>query len=275
MDCATFKELAALFALGALEPAERAACEAHLAAPEHDGCLEVLTKAMASVSSLDDHGATPPPAPRVWSAIAERITPSARRLRAARRRSLVTTALAVACAAALVLVVLNRRHVAGELEATRTQLATRDQTVASAVQRLDACTARVETIEAAERLRNEAVGLLELPGTQLFPLAPEKGHKAAAANAIMHTGLKRAYVVAEGLTTVPDRDYELWVAKGKKVVPAGLVTVDPRGRALVRIDYATLLGDVGAPDAMMITLEPRGGSLGAPGPTVLFGTPRT
>ena len=274
MDCATFKELAALFALGALEPAERSACEAHLALEQHDGCLETLSHAMASVSTLDDQGAVPPPSPRVWSAIAERIAPSARRLRSARRRTQVAAGLALALAAALVFVVLNRWRLGGELEATRLQLATRSETMASATQQRDACLARVEKVEARERLRNEAVSLLELPGTQLFPLAPEKGRNAAA-NAIMHTGLKRAYVVAEGLAVVPDRDYEMWVAKGKKVVAAGLVTVDKSGRAIVRVDYATLLGDVGAPDAMMITIEPRGGSVGAPGPTVLFGTPRT
>lgn len=271
MDCATFQELAALFALGALDPVERGQCEAHFAAAEHDGCLEVLSNAMASISSLDED--CPPPSPRVWAAIAEQIAPAAGRMRVARGRAAVATGLAVACAAALVLVVVSRSRVAGQLEATRTQLAARERAMTAAGQ-VDSCLARIEKIAAEQRLRDEAVSLLELPGTQLFPLASKPG-QAAAANAIMHTGLRRAYVVAEGLTVTPGRDYEMWVAKGKKVVPAGVVAVDVRGRALVRVDYAALLGDAGAPDAMMITLEPHGGPLGTPGPTVLLGAPRS
>ncbi len=264
MDCATFKEMAALFALDALDATERAACEAHLRAAQHDGCIEALSNAMAAVSSLDE---TPPaPPPRVWASIEERIGPSARRLARARRRVWLASGLAVACAAALVLVVISRQQLAGTIDK-------RDQSLAATTRQRDACLIRVEQIEAEKRFRDEAVALLQLRGTQLFPLAAEKGQKAEA-NAIMHTGLKRAFVVAEGLPSLPDRDYEMWVAKGKKVVSAGLVSVDSGGRALVRIDYATLTGD-GAPDAMMITLEPRGGSTGTPGPTVLFGTPRT
>lgn len=272
MDCATFKEMAALLALGALEEKERQACEAHLAEARHDGCVEALAEAMASVSSLDEE--VPSPAPHVWANIAGRIAPSAARLRGVRRRAQWTTALAVACAAALVLALLGRARVAGELAVARDHEAARARTMTSTTAERDACRQEVLQLQAAEKLRNEAVALLELPGTQLFPLAPEKGQRAAS-NVIMHTGLKRAYVIAEGLRVVPDRDYELWVAKGKRVVPAGLVAVGRDGRALVRVDYAALLGDVGAPDAMMITLEPRGGGPTVRGPTVLFGTPRT
>lgn len=275
MDCATFKDLAALFALGALEPAERAACEAHLAStPHHPDCFEALSSAMAGVASLDEEGVSEEPAPHVWAAIERQITPGAQRLRRVRRRTWVATGAALACAAALVLVLVGRRQAEHDLSAARRQLTDRDLTATAAVRERDACLVRVQRVEDAERLRHEAVALLELSGTRLFPLAPEKGRKATA-NAIMHTGVKRAYVVADGLQPVPDRDYEMWIAKGKRVVPAGLVNVDAHGRAVVRIDYAALLGDIGAPDAMMITLEPRGGGPVVRGPTVLLGAPRT
>ena len=42
MTCVEFKEIAALFAAGALDPPERSAAEAHLGEPTHEGCFEVL-----------------------------------------------------------------------------------------------------------------------------------------------------------------------------------------------------------------------------------------
>lgn len=271
MTCASFKEQVALLALGALDDAEHAACAEHLTLPiAHDGCREALLAALAGVDSLDDDA--PPPRAEVWSAIAERIAP-ARSLGRARRLNRVGWGAALVCAAAVVVMLLGRRdrdEVA--LASLRGRLATGEQTTAAAIHDRDACRVRVGELEAQDRLRAEAVGLLELPGTQLFPLAPAKG-RAASANAILHTGVKRAYVIADGLTPAHDGDYEMWIARGNRVLPAGTFAVDAHGRAVVAIDYAQLLD--GAPDTVMITLEPRGGSSVVRGPTILLGNPRT
>jgi anti-sigma-K factor RskA len=280
MDCAAFKETAALFALGGLDASERAACEEHLKQPAHDGCVEALAEAMAAVASIEREAEAP--APRVWSGIASRIAPAAERLRRARRRASVAIAVALACAAALVILFLRGSALQHQVEEARARNVEREQVATSAVRDRDLCLTRVQrlelrsgrTIEDEEKMRREAVSLLELPGTQLFPLAAEKGQKATA-NAIMHTGLKRAYVVADGLAPVRNHDYQMWIAKGKKVVPAGLVHSDEHGRAVIRIDYASLLGEVGAPDAMMITLEPQGGGPVVRGPTILLGAPHS
>lgn len=70
MTCAEFKENVAAFALGALEPDEHAACEAHLAEPRnHEGCLEELRRANETAAMLG--ASLPPAAPseKVWQAI--------------------------------------------------------------------------------------------------------------------------------------------------------------------------------------------------------------
>jgi anti-sigma-K factor RskA len=280
MTCHEFKDLVALFALGGLDPAERAACEAHLQSPgAHDGCLEALGEAMTSVSSLDDN--VPAPPAHVWAKIEHQVGPSARQQRRARRVTFATMGFAAAAVAAIVFVQIRgeRREAPLVAEVETLHVATRhaDEVAASITRERDACRAQLErdVADRVDPLRAEAADLLQLPGTTLFPLGRDKAAAAgASANAIMHTGVKRAYVVADGLTPGVDGDYQMWIAKSSHVVPAGLVHVDPRGRAVVRIDYASLLGDVGAPDAIMITLEPRGGSQVVRGPTILIGSPR-
>jgi anti-sigma-K factor RskA len=268
MDCADFKDLVALFALGALDASERIECEAHLALRiHHDHCAELYAEAMQTVAALGESLPAETPGTHVWAVIERGVRPSAQRVARARRRTAIASGVALACAAGLLFALWLRR---GE----RAELAVAERTMASAMLDRDQCRARVEDLEGKERLRKEAVALLELPGTQLFPLQPQKG-ATAAANAIMHTGVKRAYVITDGLTPLADRDYQMWIAAGKHVVPAGVIRVDGHGRAVVKIEYAALLGPGTTPDAMMVTVEPRGGSAVVSGPTVLLGSPRS
>ena len=274
MNCATFKELAGLLALGGLDAAEREAAERHLGEATHDGCLEALAQAMKGVAAIDAGAPSPPLGAHVWKGIQERLTPSLDALRKARRRTQLAWGVAAMATAAAVLLLVwspGRDRAERELASAQKRQAESEAQLTAATQDREACRARAKLLEDQQRLQREAVSLLELAGTRLHPLPAEKG-QSATANVIIHTGLKRAYVVADGLKPEPNRDYELWLAKGKRVVPAGLMHVDADGRAVVRVDYAVLLGEVGAPDAMMITREPRGGSVGAPGPTVVIGT---
>ncbi len=275
MDCATFKELVGLFALGALTADERAEAEAHLALPQHEGCLEALAEAMqgASVLDGDGHGQGERPAPQVWQLIQQRIAPNAARLRRARRIARMAGAFAAAAALLLAYVVYRPPGLGPALvavESLRRESADKAAALTATTTERDECQKRNQLLEQDQRLPGEAVALLQLAGTRLFPLPAEKG-QTATANVILHSGLKRAFVVTEGLRPVAEHDYELWVAHGKKVVPAGLVHVDAAGRAVARVDYEKLLGDVGAPDAMMITLEPSGGGDVVRGPTIVIG----
>jgi hypothetical protein len=275
MDCAAFKEHAGLFALGSLGHEEHAPCSEHLAALEtHDGCIEALREAMAGVSALDE--VPPPPPAHVWQALEARLPRDGPRLRVVQRRSWAALSVALAAGVAALFLESRVQHLEAQLEEARRTSAVEEQAILAATAARDHCREEVLRLGTSAQLESGAVALLELPGTQLFPLktSKEQATGRAAANAILHTGIKRAYVVAEGLSAVPDHDYEMWVAKGSRVVAAGVMTVDNQGRALMRVDYASLLGDTGAPDAMMITLEPHAGDLQKPGPTVLFGKPR-
>lgn len=74
MNCAEFKENVAAFALDALEPEERAACEAHLASTAtHDGCLEALRRATETAAALGESLPPVRPPDRVWDAITSEV----------------------------------------------------------------------------------------------------------------------------------------------------------------------------------------------------------
>lgn len=277
MNCTEFKEQVALLALGALDASASAACHEHLAEEQHEGCVEALDEAMHAVDSLSEgvHSAAPS---HVWDRINASLVaaPSAGAAvskvasQVWRTRFTYAAAAAVLLAIGTVVAIAAWRDTQSQLSTIASSAKATEQTLASKVQQLENCSRVVDEAEAAAALQREAVALLQLPGTTLFPLKPEKGERATA-NVIIHTGVKRAYVLAEGLKATPQGDYEMWVAKGTRVVAAGVMKVGADGKAVFKVDYAKLLGDLGAPDAMMITLERPGGSETVGGPTVMFG----
>ncbi len=56
MTCAEFKELCGAYALGAVDEHERIACDAHLAAPAHEGCYELLAATHTTVNAIASFG---------------------------------------------------------------------------------------------------------------------------------------------------------------------------------------------------------------------------
>ncbi|HKA86982.1 MAG TPA: anti-sigma factor [Haliangiales bacterium] len=279
MTCAEFKELAALYALGGLDADERAACDAHLAEAKHDGCLQALADASAAIEALGGDLPEVPPGPHVWKGIERRIGLAA--IAPRRRRGVAAVGWVVAAAAAAVAVFLwwdgrgKDREIA-DLHAGQRDLLGRiaeaDKNLAAVGSMRNACLQKLEGLERDLEKRDQAIALLQLPGTQLFALAPGKDTPYQA-NAILHAGVKRAYVVATGLTPVPGKSYQMWVLKGKKAIPAGLIVGDAKGRALGRIDYATFLAE-GVPDAVAVTIEREGGSQTPNLPPILAGGPK-
>lgn len=259
-DCASFKDLAASLALDTLSPSERAEAEAHLLEAQHDGCLETLCSAMDGVAAIGG----PMPPPRVWARIEARVRAS----RPPRRAALSWTGWAVAAALLFVIIGLvarppGRARLEARLGAGEAALT--DVTFTAAQ-----CRTQLRALESQQQTRDEAVALLERAGTRLYPLPATKG-TGAQANAILHTGLERAFVVADGLPAVAEHHYELWIAKGTRIIAVGPVQVDAHGRGVARVDYARLLGEGQLPDAMMITVEARDASATTPGPTVVIG----
>jgi anti-sigma-K factor RskA len=242
VTCADVVALAGAHALGALEPEERAALEAHLAGPgPHEGCREAVDRAAATAAELARALPEVKPDPAVWAAI------EARSGAAPARRPRVGPAgwvAVAAAAAALVVVGIDRRDLRRgreELEQARTEL---------------------RALAGAADLQREALALLDRPGSRVVPLEPQPG-QAGRAVAVVNAAEGRAVVISSSLPPQPGKTYQLWVIRGSGAPrPAGFLTQAAGGAATGEIDRSLLAGT--PPDALAVSLEPEGGS---PSPT--------
>ena len=260
MTCAEFKELVEAYALGVLDPDERAAAEAHLAEREHDGCLAALARFTDAAGLLG--AALPPvtPAPATWEAIVARTSTAAAPRR--RRAALVVPWALVAAAAILVLWLMrDRALMQGELRAAG------ERVHAQSAERAQ-CVADLERWRTDARLQREALALLGQPGSKVVALAPAGG-AATSANVIVRAGDSHAFLVGRNLAAPAGRDYELWLIRGARKIPAGLLRGDATGTLVTALDPALLRE--GLPDALAVTLESAGGHDAPEGPIVAVG----
>jgi hypothetical protein len=260
MTCAEFKEQAAALALGVLDGNERAACERHLGeAIAHDGCAATLAQAEETAALLAL--ALPPLAPpaSLWTAIEQRTRAV---LPLGRRRSWLPATLGVLAAAAVLALIWSWR----ERDSLQSELAAATARVHDEAGARARCVADLQAAQKDAALRREALALLERPGTRLVGLAAQGG-EAATANVIL--GGERAFVVGRGLAAPAGKDYELWVIRGTRKIPAGLLRGGSDGALVSVIDPTLLAG--GAPDAIAVTLETAGGKPQPEGPIVMVG----
>ena len=265
MTCAEFKEQVAAFALGILDADERAACERHLAEREHQGCLTALAEANDAVAVLGLALPAIAPSAATWSAIEARTRTVAASVTPLPRRSRWAVAAPWLLAAALLLALLASvrqkqlvgREVQAALDRSNDALTQRNQ-----------CAAELAGLRHDAEQRRDAMALLQLSGTKLVTLA-QQGNEQAALNVIWHAGVKRGFVLGRNMTAPSGKDYELWVIRGTRKIPAGILRGDPTGALVSAID-PTLLQE-GAPDAIAVTLEATGGRPQPEGPIVLVG----
>ena len=260
MTCAEFKEVVEAYALGMLDPAERAAADAHLAEREHDGCLEALRAANRAVSLLAL--ALPPvaPAPSTWDSIVSRTAAATVPARAS-RFDVIPWLVAAAAVLLFMWALRDRATLQRELRAAA------DHAQTQASERAQ-CVADLERLRADARLQREALALLSQPGSKVVTLAAAGG-AATSANVIMRAGDQRAYLVGHNLQAPAGRDYELWVIRGTRKIPAGLLRGDATGTLVTALD-PTLMRE-GLPDALAVTLESTGGHDAPQGPIVAVG----
>ena len=79
----------------------------------------------------------------------------------------------------------------------------------------------------------------------------------------------RAILLSSALQPQEGKDYELWLIRGDKKIPAGLLEVAGGQPTIAQIDPALLRE--GRPDALAVTIEPAGGMPQPTGPIVLLG----
>jgi anti-sigma-K factor RskA len=255
MTCAELLELAGAYALGALEPDERAAMEAHLAEPgPHQGCPEAVNRALTAAAELARLLPEVRPDPAVWRAIEAR---SGGPPRPARPGPIAWVAAAAAAAALLFLGVALREVRRQRDAASRAQA----EAVAAATER-DRLRAEVDALARASALQREALALLTRPGARLVRLDPQPGQTAQAV-AVYDPGAGRAVILSSSLPPQEGKAYQLWVIRGTAPpAPAGFLQPGPGGVSAGEVDPAVVAG--APPDALAVSLEPAGGS---PSPT--------
>lgn len=245
-------EQAEIYALGALDGEELTRFEAHLAT----GCRscedhllktrETLTLLPRSLTPL-----TPPPAvkARLLERIAGEAAPPA--LERPRLRWLWWGLGAGALAAAGLLIALS-----SNLSTMRQEL-----------QKLES---QVATLRAERARQDETLRLLADPQARLIQLAGLQPSPGATGRLLWNPVTRTGILFITGLpATSPDRAYELWAIAGAEPFPAGVFTVDPGGRAFLRLSP---LPEGRTFDKFAITLEPAGGVPKPTGPMHLLGS---
>ena len=106
------------------------------------------------------------------------------------------------------------------------------------------------------------------PGHVAARLGALPAAAGATASVVYAPGSSDAYLVAQHLPPTPTGHvYQLWYADGAGVHPLATFTSD--GAGVLVVSFGT---DLAGKKAAMVTLEPTGGTTGAPGPEMLFGT---
>ena len=263
-----FLEQVDAYALGALDPAEARALEAHLASGgPHPGCEAALARANQTVAALASDLAPVTPPPRVWEAVARSISGPASPqapapLRAPSHRRAPAWAYAIAAAAVLTLVVSGL----GVREARRAE-AQASATAAACAREL--AEARIDVLR-----KEDALQLLVEPGTQLVSLKPTpdaKGPLAQSSGVVIFNNPRgRALFLGKSFPGEPTHDYELWLIRDGKTIAAGLLPPGPDGRVFADVRPEVLTG--GRPQNFAVSLEQKGGVTGTPvGPVVFLG----
>lgn len=254
-----FLELCAGYALGSLDPADRAALEAHLAegCPECEAELSRLSGGVLALTvSVPPRRAPAALRSRVLAAVrAEAVAADPRRpapapipLPRPRRAAPRPWSWAIAAAVLLALIGVTWK-VVDDLE--RDLTATRSQ-VAALRQELED--------------QKGWLAVLESPQARVVQLqATPDGSPTLAARVIFDPATRRALVVCDSFSPPVGKDYQLWAITAQGPASLGLVRPDTTGHAVMKLES---VGDPRTLGAFAVSLEREGG---APTPTAPAG----
>jgi anti-sigma-K factor RskA len=250
-------ELAAGYALGGLEPEERARFEDLLRVGDVEalGALQEFEDTLAGLAAA---GAVAPP-PEVKAALMQRIVTAPRPARATppvrplprRRRAIWPAVLSGALAAGLAAIAVGW-SVSARYE-----------------KRLDALARDAEQLKAELRAQQTVIGILRDPATQVVALAGLPPAPGARARMMWHAQAGGVFV-ATGLPAAPEgKAYQLWAIAGTNPpVSAGVFGVDATGTGSLAVHP---LPGVTTVNAFAVTLEPAGGLPAPTGEMYLLG----
>lgn len=253
-------ELAAGYALGALDAEDRARFEALLAAGDAEAIGELRDFESAVTGLAAETTATPSPA--VKAALMAKIDAQdcsreavVRTLSSIKpdgpRRSTWTLVLSGAMAAAIAAIAVGL-----------VVSAAYDKRLTRLIQEQAALSQELER-------QQSLVALLRDPATQVVALSGLEPAPGAKARMLWHA-TAGGLLVAQGLPPAPEgKAYELWAIAGKGAPqPAGVFTVDVRGVGSLRV---APIQAAGAVDTFAVTLEPAAGVAAPTGAMYLAG----
>jgi anti-sigma-K factor RskA len=256
MNREEIRDLAAVYALGALEGDDRVRFEALLSADDPDATVALREFETALVGLAAESAIAPPPA--VKAALMERVAASERPRAVAavpvppRRRRAVwplvwTAALAAGIAAIAVGLAVSTSY----------------------ERRLDALSREAAELRGQIDQQRQLLALVRDPSTSVVALAGLKATPAARARMLWNAPAGGLLVAAGLPPAPPGKAYQLWAIAGKnQPVSAGVFGVDDKGAGSLRVPPLAGLGKV---DVFAVTLEPAGGLPAPSGPMVLAG----
>ena len=176
----------------------------------------------------------------------------------------------VASLAAAIAAYLLWQRAAAQVEVAQAESAQlRDQVRADGRKRIDleegivtanqACARNVNALKQTLALDDRALALLQQAGTHVVAFAPQPTHPDLKAAALYNGATHQAMVIATGLPALTARDYQLWIIRGKGAPqPAGLLVSESPG--VFHVELASAALGATPPDALAISIEPKGGS---------------
>ena len=261
------KHDAAAYALGVLEPAERAAFEAHLGTCAE--CAADVRQLRLAASALPHTvpQVSPPPSLRAKilrqaSTGADASTPAPPFVVREKRGlpAWLQIAAMLAIGAGVVFYAQRMQARVANLEAQLQQA----QTLVAAAER--------QTLEArnvAFRAQS-AMGVFAAPDVARIDLAGQQVAQMARARALWSRARGMVFTVSNLPALPPGRVYQVWVVTAQAPVSAGLLTPDASGGGSVYFETPV---DILPPVAVAVTLEPAGGVPAPTGAMYLVGKP--
>lgn len=277
MNCREFKDVAAAYALDALDEEERRDAAEHLKEPSHEGCHAALAQAYRVTASLSVMIEEAPIAAvaheRAWTKIVQRIRGATdsdashgkvTRLQFAPREFAAWTLVA---AAVVALYLFSGRVRKLDERASQAERALVDAKAAASER--DACNALLQELQSKRAADARLLALLAEPGSRVIAVEPLPG-KGYSARAVVDRTASKMLIVSR-MPSEPGKDFQLWVLHGKDA---------PKAAGFMRAtgDGALSIGEVngealrGGMDAIGISREALGGAA-APTEVIAVGKP--